>query len=299
MLRKKILFTLDKLNLWLGLKFFNNFNLLSYNLFNKIYKKNICNKYYLKYDFISKYANEGFSKLGNVSSNDINDLLKLLNINNNPQPGNDNQYNYSLNENTINLIKKIIDINILDKIRILEGYYNLKIVLANIKVARNYNVPHNDIKKESYSNFFHSDGYLFNLFKIFINLEDIDRSQGPLIIVKKNKAKNFFKFYNYTGRKHCEISKNTESFFYVNDGKKGDILLCDTTELMHKAGEIMENKKRDMLFLEFAAYPLDRNTDIYAYQKEFKNNINMKFSKIAGIKNLINFYFLCKKNKLS
>jgi len=226
-------------------------------------------------------------------------LLKLLNSNNNPRPGNDNQYNYSLNENTTNLIKKIIDINILEKIKILEGYYNLKIVLANIKVARNYNVPHHDIKKESYSNFFHSDGYLFNLFKIFINLEDIDRSQGPLIIVKKNKAKNFFKFYNYTGRKYCEISRNTESFFYVNDGKKGDILLCDTTELMHKAGEIMENKKRDMLFLEFAAYPLDRNTDIYAYQNEFKNNINMKFSKIAGIKNLINFYFLCKKNKLS
>jgi len=297
-LKKKITNNIDKLNYYLGKKFFNNFNLFSYNFFNSIYKKNICNNACLNTEFISAYHNSGFSKLGSVDNENINNLLILLQkSNSNVIPGDSFSYNYKINKEAMNQIKKIIDLKLSEKLNILEKYYNLKIVLAHVKVTRNYHISDN-LQKENYSNFFHSDGYLFNLFKIFINLEDIDETKGPLTIVKKEKTTEFIKFYSYDIRKYCEITEETNKFFYKNTGHKGDIFLCNTTELFHKAGDIKENQKRDMLFLEFVAYPFDQNTHLYSFEDLLDSDLDKKLSKIQGIRNLINFYFMCKNNKL-
>lgn len=298
-LKKKITNNIDKLNYYLGKKFFNNFNLFSYNFFNSIYKKNICNNACLNTEFISSYHNSGFSKLGSVDNENINNLLILLQKSNpNVIPGALFSYNYKINKEAMSQIKKIIDLKLSEKLNILEKYYNLKIVLAHVKVTRNYHISDNR-QKENYSNFFHSDGYLFNLFKIFINLEDIDDSKGPLTIVKKENKKEFIKFYSYHTRKYCEITEETNKFFYKNLGLKGDIFLCNTTELLHKAGEIKENQKRDMLFLEFVAYPFEKNINLYSFEDSLDQNLDKKFAKIIGIKNLISFYSLCKKNKIN
>jgi hypothetical protein len=47
------LFIFDKVNYYWGRKLFNNFNTLSYNLFNLLYKKNICNHKYITDKFIN------------------------------------------------------------------------------------------------------------------------------------------------------------------------------------------------------------------------------------------------------
>ena len=153
--------------------------------------------------------------------------------------------------------------------------------------------------EEKYSNFFHSDGYVFNLFKVFINLDDINENKGPLTLVKKEKVKDFIKFYSYNTRKYCAITEETKDFFHKNTGDKGDIFLCNTTELLHKAGDMKENEHRDMLFLEFVAYPFDEKTHLYSFENLLNSGLSKKFSKIQGIRNLINLYSMCKKTKLN
>lgn len=296
-LRKNVTNIIDKINYYLGRKIFNNFNFFSYNLFNSIYKKNICNKSYLENDFISSYHNSGFSKLGSVDNSNINNLITSLQQSNSEiTPGNSFSYDYKIDETSMNLIKEIINLSLLEKLQILEKYYNLKIILSSVKVTRNYHISDN-LLEEKYSNFFHSDGYLFNLFKIFINLDDINENKGPLTLVKKEKVKDFIKHYSYNMRKYCTISEETKDFFYKNTGNKGDIFLCNTTELLHKAGDMKENEHRDILFLEFVAYPFDDKTHLYSYENLLNNDLSKKFSKIQGIRNLINLYSMCKNSK--
>jgi hypothetical protein len=289
----------DKLNYYWGRKLFNNFNTLSYNLFNLFYKRNICNHKYITDKSISTYHNFGFSKLGKVNANDISNLLDVLKKNNPTiTPGNLYSYNYKIDKQALDVIKKIINENLEYQLKILEKYYNLKIVLVNIMITRNFHDPGENIK-ENYSNFFHSDGYLYNLFKVFINLEDIDKSKGPLTVVKKEKVNEFINLYSYNKRKYCNIKKRDKDLFYYNTGDKGEIFLCNTTELLHKAGHIENNKSRDILFLEFVAYPFEKNINIYSFENSLHQNLDKKYSKIIGIKNLINLYSMCKKYKIN
>ena len=304
-LRKKVTNTIDKINLYLGRKIYNNFNFFTYNLFNSYYKKNICNNSYLKNEFISSYHNSGFSKLGSVDNSIINNLITSLQKDNAEiGPGELFSYKYKIDKTSMELIKEIINSSLSEKLKILEKYYNLKIILSSVRVTRNYHISKN-ILEEKHSNFFHSDGYLFNLFKVFINLDDINDDKGPLTIVKKEKVKDFIKHYSYKTRKHCMITDETKNFFYKNTGNKGDIFLCNTTELLHKAGEVKENEYRDILFLEFVAYPFDDKTHLYSFEKEFNNEkkfnniLTKKFSKIKGIRNLMNLYSKCKNTKIN
>ena len=40
----------------------------------------------------------------------------------------------------MNLIKEIINSSLLEKLKILEKYYNLKIILSSVMVTRNYHI---------------------------------------------------------------------------------------------------------------------------------------------------------------
>jgi hypothetical protein len=158
----------------------------------------------------------------------------------------------------------------------------------------------NQKKNEAYSNFFHSDGYTCNLFKLFINLHNVDKTQGPLTVVKKEMQKIFKKNTGYNDRSNYQKENaNIEHCLHYNTGLKGDVLLCDTTELLHRAGDIEFGKHRDILFLDFLAYPFEHDTDIFHFQSEVcKRGLDFKFAKIVGFKKLFKLYQLCKTKKL-
>jgi hypothetical protein len=278
--------------------FFNNFNTFYHNLFNLIYKKNICNHKYIADNFITSYHNLGYSKLGKVNEKNISNLQDVLKEDNPTiSPGSLYYYNYKISKHALDAIKKIINENLEYQLKIIEKYYNLRIVLVNIQITRNFHDPNENIK-ETYSNYFHSDAYLYTLFKVFINLEDIEKSKGPLTIVKKDKVKKFKKLYSYNKRKYCNIEKEDNDLFYYNTGEKGEIFLCNTSELFHMAGHVKRNSSRDMLSLEFVAYPFQKNINLYSFEDSLDKNLNKKLAKIYGITNLINLYSMCKKNKL-
>ena len=284
---------IDKLNNYLGPVIFYNGNLFSYNIYNFFFKKNIMNKNYQNNHIISEYMKNGYVKLDSIPPHEIDELTSLLDKYNPLKIQKDYTYSFVINDELLSKIKDIINKNLLDFLKNFSNFYNMKIKLGNVRITRNYSVPKN-YNKEAYSNLFHSDAYTCNLFKIFINLQDVSEAEGPLILVKNNKAKLFLKESGYRNR-NLYIKENNNDYYYVNSGKKGDILLCSTTELLHRAGDIKEGKSRDVLFLDFVAYPFD-DPGTYIGVKELLNDgIVKKIAKPKGIKNLIKLYIFCSK----
>jgi len=286
---------LQNMNNTLGRFFFNNSNTFSNNVYKLLYKKNICNLSYLKYDFIKSYYDNGYAKLGKLNQKYIDELNAKL-IEQRPSNNENFSFKYEITPEIYRICKNLLNNDLKEKIQILENYYNQKIIFSFLTISRNY--P--SVKKsETYSNFFHTDGYVYNMFKIFVNLQDVKDQNGPLILVKKNKAKEFLKKYQFKDRYNYNFnSTENNDFFFKNTGKKGEMLLANTTELIHRAGDLLENNFRDMLFLHFVAYP-KKKSSLFEYENEiFDDKLIKRFSKIKNIKSLLSFYNQNKKEKL-
>ena len=75
----------------------------------------------------------------------------------------------------------------------IEKYFNLKMYLINAVVQRNLPLDKKiEHKTNVYSNNYHVDYYIMNYFKMFINLQDIDETQGPMNFYSKKILKNLF-----------------------------------------------------------------------------------------------------------
>jgi hypothetical protein len=287
----------DYVNSNLSPSFFGNGNLFSYNIFNMFMKKNIFNKMYRNNNqAIYGFEKNGYVKLNSIPEEQINELNALLIKYNTPKVDENYCYNFTINAQILDKVKNIIDQNFSIFLKNFSNFYNMKIKLGYIQIKRNYPIPQN-YTKEAYSNFFHCDAYTLNLFKIFINLQDIDETNGPFTLVKKEKAKFFIKKSNYKNRFLYDETKVADCYF-VNTGKKGDTLLCSTTEIIHKAGDVEKGKYRDILFLDFVAYPFDENHCLNDNNEALINgDIVRKIAKPKGIKELIKLYRFCNKNK--
>ena len=63
---------------------------------------------------------------------------------------------------------------------------------------------------------------------------------------------------NYKTRYSYNKIKNKDHYFI--NSEKGRCFTFNTTEILHRAGDIEEGKYRDMLFLDFLAYPFNDST---------------------------------------
>ena len=248
----------------ISVNFFQNTNSLSHNIFNFLYKKfffknNINYEHYLK---------NGYQKIGHVDDKYIKDIISDLNV----QARNISTPNIKLKKsrNTIISIKNIIDNCLKDHLKNLENIFNASIKFSYSEITRNYHI---NSKKEYYSNFLHTDGYIFLLQKIFINLDDVSENQGPLHILKypiSKKTKTKLIENNY--RLPNDKIKIEEELFFVNTGKKGSVIIVDSTKVLHKAGIPKKNNHRDMLLLEFIVVPKDKANSFYL--DENKNDLD-------------------------
>lgn len=288
----------DYVNNNLSPTFFGNGNLFSYNIFNMLFKKNIINKMH-RYNnqTIDGYEKNGYVKLNSIPEDQINELNTLLMKYNTPKIDENYCYDFDINIEILNKVKNIIDQNFSIFLKNLSNFYNMKIKLGQVQIKRNFPIPQN-YTKEAYSNFFHCDAYTCNLFKIFINLQEIEDVNGPFILVKKEKAKFFIKKSNYKNR-FIYDEKKAVGCYFVNTGQKGDALLCSTSEIIHKAGTVKNGKYRDVLFLDFVAYPFTENDYLNNnFEALMNGDIVRKIAKPKGLKQLIKLYTFCNKNKL-
>ena len=287
---------LDNINIFLGKKIFNNFNLFTYNLFNFFYKLLIVKE---RPEYIKNWIKNGYQKFEKIPDEYIDKLNNNLSnqeelISNNLNSIKENgffkfQITNEIKNDILNIIKEPLK-PLLDN---LKTYYKSDIILSNMNIRRNYNIESNS---EKYSNFFHNDAYLFTLIKIFINLQDVTIGHGPLQFIKQEDSRRALKANNKNIIKNRLSHLSQKNLINYNTGLKGEVFICDTTKIIH-AASIPENKNfRDMLFLEFCAYPLKKDigsiTRDIIDEIKFPNSIISKsISKPPGIRKTIKCLF--------
>ncbi len=278
---------IDKYNIILGRYFFNNLNLLTYNLFNFFFKNFLFNK---KSDYLKEFVNGGAQKVSKIPSKSIDELNNILflqekKIKENLNLG-ESYYDYEITQEIKEKVFDFLEGPLSKLVEELKKYYNTDIILSRIQIRRTFNTKSN---KESYSNYFHVDGYICMLQKIFINLQDITKNHGPLRYIKKTDAKKILRTNKANINRIDKIDQ--ENLINHNVGQKGDVFLCNTTDLMHAAGVPTPGNKRDILFLEICALP-KRNSNLNINYNIFDRKVPSEdltkiIAKPKGFKNLI------------
>ena len=170
---------LSKINKFGGTLLFKSPNTLTYSLFNYFYNKYVINLTEADEE-IKTFHENGYLK---PNLNFKNEAIKLMEtLDETRSIYQKNSIRFSLNEDSKEVIRNILRS---PKFQVLknkiEKYFNLKLYLINAMVSRNLpldkKIEHNT---NIYSNNYHVDYYIMNYFKMFINLQDVDETQGPM-----------------------------------------------------------------------------------------------------------------------
>ena len=292
------------INTNLGQILFNNPNTLYYNIFNNLHLSLIANKNIKDNEYMQKYLQDGFFKT-NINSSEfchqINSKIAKQFVDSNTS-----FHRFHIDDEMKEKIRNHINIKFSPILKEIEKFYNSKIAVANIKIQRNFHI-NEKIDKEVYSENYHADAYVYNHFKLFINLTDVTIDQGPLHIYSKKSTKKFMKVTKYKDRNNYHNSELQEQLF-CNVGKIGESLIANTTECVHKAGFVKKGFKRDILFVTFITIPeLDTNIEnnFFYYENKYpdaiwKNgNDVVKIAKPQSLKKTIKLFFQYFKHKLN
>ena len=283
----------------LGNIFYNNENLFSFNIFNSLYLKKICkiNKYD---EFIKSYSDDGFARSPDIDKNKIDFLNTELNKQNSNNDGS-NRFFYKLNDTIKEKIKDMLKDDLKDPIEKLKNFYNSNVCVTNAVIFKYYGY---NVNKDGINDYqlYHNDQYLFTYFRLFINLEDVDLTKGPLHIFTVKNSKLFSKKHNYKSRYDYKKFGTEDDDAFKNIGKKGQTLFFNTSRCLHRGGIPEVGKTRTMLCVLFNAVPKKTCTsnDIFTFEDDQNVNIwnSDNLSKKYGEpKNILSTYKLYKEFK--
>lgn len=295
--------TLFQINKHFGKFFFGNPNSLYYNIFNKMHFHFIANKNHNE-SIINEYVKKGFVKT-NINSKALCEYISSEIKKQSPDP-NQSFYNFTINDEMKRQIKDHINSSFSEILKKLENFYNSKISVASVRIRRNYHI-NESIDKEVYSNNYHVDHYVYNHFKVFINLMNVNIDQGPLHIYSKNDTKKFLKLNKYKSRSNY-IKEELSECLNINSGKVGESFLANTTECLHKAGYVKKGNYRDILFITFVTIPekILNYKDFFYYDDIYPNSIwvdnkseIIKIAKPKSLKKTIKLFYKYYKNKIN
>ena len=274
----------------MSLLFFGNPNWFGYNIYNFFFKLIFIKKIF----FNDPYFKDGLKKINSINKkyiDNINNELgpQLVSIRN----GDLKTFQFT-NTDKINLIvKKIINEDLSHDLNNLGVIYNNSIKFSNYKITRNFHFDYSKSESEYYSDNFHTDNYLFTLIKVFINLHDVTENHGPLEVIKKKNKKSFLKnSKNLLSNFRVKNNSLFQNLVWKNTGKAGDVLVCNTTENLHRASVPEKDYHRDILFLEFIIVPRD-DLNFFSLEKDYKdiymkNDATMISRIISKPKNIFN-----------
>ena len=253
---------------------------------------------------INEYVKKGFVKT-NINSKALCEYISSEIKKQSPDP-NQSFYNFTINVEMKRQIKDHINSSFSEILKKLENFYNSKISVASVRIRRNYHI-NESIDKEVYSNNYHVDHYVYNHFKVFINLMNVNIDQGPLHIYSKNDTKKFLKLNKYKSRSNY-IKEELSECLNINSGKVGESFLANTTECLHKAGYVKKGNYRDILFITFVTIPekILNYKDFFYYDDIYPNSIwvdnkseIIKIAKPKSLKKTIKLFYKYYKNKIT
>lgn len=300
---------LENINKSFGVKLFKNPNTLNYNLFNFFYKKFIADKN--NEDQLIAYHNLGYIK-PNIDSKNLaiflSNKIKSNNVKKIKEISNDYSTAFEIDDEMKKEIKNHLYDNFKDVIGALKRYYKNDIAVLNVQIKRNYGIKdvgyysqkERNKKFEYFNMYYHCDYYTMNYFKLFINLQDISLSDGPLTFYSINDTKKFVLKSKYKSRNsYNTLSLDNE---IKNSGKLGDCLILNTPQCIHKAGIPKYGNYRDVLFVNFVALP-KKIDDIFYFEKDYEDEVwglsrslVKKYSKPKSLRETIKLYKDFKKN---
>ena len=136
---------------------------------------------------------------------------------------------------------------------------------------------------------------------------DVNIDQGPLHIYSKNNTKKFMKLNNYKNRSNY-VNEELSDDLVSNTGKIGESFVANTTECLHKAGEVKKGNYRDILFITFITIPeeIEKNrNDFFYYETKYPKaiwddgNEIIKIAKPQSFRKTIKLFIKYYKNKLN
>ncbi len=286
----KILTKLDQI---FGKIMFRTLLPLSYILLNKkLYKKiqhQISSKsHYQLFEDGYVIVDKNFSKI----ADEINEKITIEKNNNSEIKFKPVHY-FNIDESLKNTIKNFTKYDlkfIMDEISM---FYKMPIFIANVTLRKTNHINNNE---EKFNNFFHNDIYLGNHLKLFFNLHDMNSKNGPTVIIPSKETKRILNFKNRFAKRGLFVQKDEIKEKFTNNLKKGNLVICNTCECLHKASVPEINESRDILTLTLVAYPDKNINDLFYHEKNFHNeiwngnsNLAKKYSK-PGITKIFKFY---------
>jgi len=275
---------LSKVNKYGGTFLFKSPNTLSYSIFNYLYNKYVVNLDNAD-DDIKFFHEQGYLKPNINFNKEVTNLNEKLDENN--VINNRSSIEFILNKESKEIVRNILKSskfqNLKNKI---ENYFNLKMYLNHVLVGRNFPLNKEDEHNVNiYSNNYHVDYYIMNYFKMFINLHDVDETQGPMNLYSKKNSKKFINLNNYKDRSNYDLNNETELGIVKNTGSKGDLFVCSTPQCLHRASSPEIGKKRDMLFLSFAATTEinNSNEDLFSFENNYYDDVWSNGSQLRKI----------------
>ncbi|MBL0954711.1 MAG: hypothetical protein IBJ01_08095 [Leptospira sp.] len=129
---------------------------------------------------------------------------------------------------------------------VIEHYFGCEALVSKPNLWRNFHIDEKHYGKDIFSECFHQDLVRDHLnMQLFILLHDTNEELGPFEFLPYEEQLNHFDYY----RKRNRIKPKSNSITLT--GKRGDTLLISTGYVVHKAGNPMPGKHRDMLSLAF------------------------------------------------
>ena len=282
------------IDLILGRIIFSSLLPFSYCLINKKIDKKI-NKKLKTSNYSTILQKKGFfifNKKYEKFADNLNLIIKKQIFENNIKVK--DVFYYEINDEIKLLIRDFLNKEAKDLFEEIYNIFGLNIFITNIILRRTVNI---NSSKEIYNNFFHFDKHTKNHMKIFFNLHDMNKDNGPTKIIPKLLSKRLLKNNFFNRRGNYVPKENEVNDIYKNKEKKGSFIVCNTTECLHAASIPKNNNFRDILTITTIATPMINSNNIFfldnkeneEYFWNGDSSLSKKFAK-PKIKDLFKFY---------
>ena len=265
---------LSTINKYGGTFLFNSPSTFTYTVFNYFYNRFVINLEEADQE-IKVFHEKGYLKPNLNFQDEATKLMETLDERRSIKSKSSIQF--LLNEDSKKVIRNILKSSKFQNLKKkIEKYFNLKMYLVNVAVTRNLPLDKKiEYHTNVYSNNYHVDYYIMNYFKMFINLQDVDETQGPMNLYSKNNSKKFISSNDYKDRSNYKLNNEKELGLIKNTGLKGDLFICSTPQCLHRASSPEIGKKRDMLFLSFAVTSESKvsKQDLFSFEENYYEDI--------------------------
>lgn len=166
----------------------------------------------------------------------------------------------------------------------IEQYYQANFRVLNVHLYRIYPVPEQLNAQKNYRPYgatgcWHNDGSTVESIKLFVLIDGVDDTQGPMHVIGADETKPIIrqKYYRFTtdGLPGSEIEKQANVIKFT--GKAGTVLFANPNTCLHRASIPLSGKSRDMLvfYLSSSSEPLPLD-----WEKEAVYSQSLGFTRI-------------------